>query len=59
MKELKYHLYLSADEQSEVIKALIELKNHLASMGKYTDGVDDVIIKISAAKRKKLNVQYI
>ncbi len=59
MKELKYHLYLSADEKAEIIKALVELKNHLASMGKYTDGVDDVIIKMTAAKRKKLNVQYI
>ena len=59
MKEIKYHLYLSADEQAAIIKALVELKNHLASMGKYTDGVDDVIIKMTAAKRKKLNVQYI
>ena len=59
MKELKYHLYLSADEKAEIIKALVELKNHLASMGKYTDGVDDIILKLSAAKRKKLKVQYI
>lgn len=59
MKEEKYHLYLSADEQIEVIKALISLKNHLASVGKYTDGVDDVILKLSASKRKKLKVHYI
>ena len=59
MKEAKCHLYLSAEEQAEVIKSLIELKNHLASAGRYTDGVDDVILKLSAVKRKKLKVQYI
>lgn len=29
MREKKYHLYLTADEQSKVIQSLIDLKNNL------------------------------
>lgn len=42
MREKKYHLYLTADEQSKVIQSLIDLKNNLIAQGRYTDAVDDV-----------------
>ena len=41
MKEQKYHIYLTEQERSEVIKSLIDLKNALIRQGKYTDAVDD------------------
>lgn len=33
MREKKYHLYLTADEQSKVIQSLIDLKNNLIAQG--------------------------
>lgn len=42
MREQKYHVYLTADEQSRVIQSLIRLKNNLITEGRYTDAVDDV-----------------
>ncbi len=34
MREKKYHLYLTADEQSKVIQSLIDLKNNLIAQGR-------------------------
>ncbi len=53
MKEQKYHIYLTEQERSEVIKSLIDLKNTLIRQGKYTDAVDDLLVKLTGAKRKK------
>ena len=58
MKEQKYHIYLTEQERSEVIKSLIDLKNALIRQGKYTDAVDDVLVKLTGAKRKKLKGVY-
>ena len=44
MKEQKYHIYLTEQERSEVIKSLIDLKNALIRQGKYTDAVDDLLV---------------
>ena len=52
MREKKYHIYLTAEEQSRVIQSLIRLKNQLLEQGKYTDAVDDVLGKVLAAKKK-------
>ena len=59
MREKKYHLYLTADEQSKVIQSLLDLKNNLIAQGRYTDAVDDVLIKFTKARKKKITVQYI
>ena len=57
MREKKYHLYLTADEQSKVIQSLIDLKNNLIAQGRYTDTVDDVLLKVLSAKKKKLKIE--
>lgn len=54
----KYHIYLANKELGELIRQLIKSKNDLISMGRYTDAVDDLIIKVSNAKRKKMNIKY-
>ena len=59
MKAEKYHIYLSEQERSQVIQFLIELKNDLIAQGRYTDAVDDVLIKLTKARKKKITVQYI
>lgn len=46
MREKKYHIYLTAEEQSRVIQSLIRLKNELLEQGRYTDAVDDVLCKV-------------
>ncbi len=57
MRTPKYHLYMTPKEQSEVLKALVDLKNRLISENRYTDAVDDVIVKISKAKKKHMKIQ--
>lgn len=59
MKEAKYHLYLDDNEYSRVIQSLFCLKNSLIEQGRYTDAVDDVLIKLSKARKKRVTVHYI
>ena len=58
MKSLNYHLYLTSKEYTQVIGALVELKNELISEGRYTDAVDELLIKFSKARTKNLKVVY-
>ena len=53
MREKKYHIYLTAEEQSRVIQSLIRLKNVLLEQGRYTDAVDDILCKVLSAKKKR------
>ena len=57
MRETKYHIYLTDDEQSRVIQSLINLKNNLIVKGRYTDAVDEVLLKVLSAKKKKLKIK--
>lgn len=50
MRNPKYHLYLTHDERRTIINSLIDLKNYLVTQGKYTDAVDELIIKLTKAK---------
>ena len=58
MKEQKYHLYLSDDEYRRVLQSLIRLKNSLIAQGRYTDGVDDTLCKVTSAKKQKKKIYY-
>lgn len=59
MREQNYHTYLTEQEQLDVIKLLIDLNTALAAKGKYTDAVDDLLVKLTIARRKKLKISYI
>ena len=59
MKRKDYHIYLDEQEYSQVIQSLVTLKNNLIAQGRYTDAVDDVLIKFTKARKKKITVQYI
>ena len=52
MKEQKYHIYLTNQERSEIIESLIDFKNLRMQQGKYTDAVDEVLVKVIRAKRR-------
>ncbi len=54
----KFYIYLTHEERNLIIESLIEKKNELISAGKYTDGVDDVLLKILLSKKKKVKVVY-
>lgn len=57
MKNSNYHLYLTDDEYSQVIHSLIELKNNLIQAGKYTDVVDDLLVRLISAKKKNIKIR--
>ena len=56
MKNPKYHVYLTNEERSEVLKSLIDLKNEMIAQGKYTDVLDEIIVKLYNARKKNIKV---
>ena len=59
MRNSKYHIYLTPDERCSVINSLIDLRNVLISRGKYTDIIDELLIKLTKAKVKKIKVKEV
>lgn len=53
MKHPKYQVFLNDSEYSDLLCSLIELKNSLIEQGRYTDVIDEILIKLSKSKRKK------
>lgn len=47
MKNKKRYLYLNDDETRLVLQSLICFKNKLQQQGRYTDCVDELILKVS------------
>lgn len=45
MRKRKYYLRLTDAEYRFIFQCLLEYRNKLISQGKYTDGVDELIIK--------------
>lgn len=52
----KYYLALTGNEYNFIFNALNDLRNSLIAQGRYTDGVDDVILKFAGAKMKKFKI---
>ena len=46
MFKKKLYLYLNVEEKKIVVQSLIELKNDLIRQGRYTDPVDELLIKV-------------
>ena len=53
-----FHLALDDVERSMIISSLNRFRNRLIAQGKYTDGVDDVLVKVIGAKKKKFKIIY-
>lgn len=53
MRKQKFYLYLNDTEQRIVLQSLVRLKNRLIQEGRYTDIVDEVIVKLMEATKKK------
>ena len=58
MRNIKFHLALTDSEYSLIINSLNDLRNNLISQGRYSDAVDDVLVKFIGAKKKKFKIIY-
>ena len=59
MRNPKYHIYLTPDERRTVINSLIDLRNDLISQGRYTDIIDELLIKLTKARTKRIKVNEV
>ena len=59
MRNSTYHIYLTPDERRTVINSLIELRNSLISQGRYTDIIDELLIKLTKAKVKSIKIKEV
>ena len=59
MRNPKYYIYLTPDERRTVINSLIDLRNNLILQGKYTDVIDELLIKLTKAKIKNIKVKEV
>ncbi|WP_243240590.1 MULTISPECIES: hypothetical protein [unclassified Ruminococcus] len=53
-----YYIALDDSERRVVVNCLNEMRNKLIADSKYTDAVDEVLLKIIDAKQKKFKVIY-
>ena len=54
----KYHLTMDDAERRLLIGSLNDLCSRLIAEGRYADAVDEALLKIIGAKRKKFKVVY-
>ena len=59
MREQKYHIYLDSHERKLLIHSLVELKNQLIQQGRYTDCIDELILKVINAPTKRMKIEYV
>lgn len=55
----KYHLVLDDYEHSLLIHALNDKRNELIQNGKYTDAVDEILVKVIEASKKKFKIKNV
>ena len=58
MKEKKYYITLDDFERRVVVNCMNEMRNSLIEAGKFTDTLDEVMLKVIRSKQKKLKVIY-
>ena len=57
MRNQKYYIAITESERRIIINALNSLRNKLLTEGRYTDAVDDILIKVVNAPIKKFKVR--
>ena len=58
MRDKKYYIAIGDFERKIIINCLNEMRNKLIADGKYTDAIDEVLLKIIGAKQKKFKVIF-
>ena len=46
MRKQKYYLYLTAEERRYIFNALLSRRNNRVAQGRYTNAVDEAMIKL-------------
>lgn len=57
MRKQKYYLAIDDYENSVIIDSLNNLRNELIADGRYTDAVDELIVKFAHAPIKKFKIK--
>lgn len=57
MRNQKYYLAVDEYERRIIINSLNNLRNKLIAEGRYTDAVDDILLKVANAPIKKFKVR--
>ena len=57
MREQKYYLAFDEIERGIILRSLNELCNRLLLEGRYTDAVDELLIRFENAKKKKFEIR--
>lgn len=58
MRDKKYYIVLDDFERRVIVNCLNEMRNKIIADGKYTDAIDEVLLKIIGAKQKKFKVIF-
>lgn len=54
----KYYIVFDEYERGIIINALNDKRNTLIKEGRYTDAVDEVLLKVINAKQKRFKIRY-
>ena len=54
----KYYIVFDEYERGIIINALNDKRNALIKDGRYTDAVDEVLLKVINAKQKRFKIRY-
>ena len=57
MRNQKHYIAIDENERRIILNALNTLRNKLLAEGRYTDAVDDVLIKVVNAPIKKFKIR--
>ena len=57
MRNSKYYIAIDEYERRIIINSLNNLRNKLIADGRYTDAVDDVLVKVVNAPIKKFKIR--
>lgn len=57
MRNPKYYIAIDEYERGIIINSLNNLRNKLVADGRYTDAVDDVLVKVVNAPIKKFKIR--
>lgn len=52
MRQTKRVVFLTSDEYRLMIHGLVHWRNKLLSQGRYTDAVDELLIKVQKSKKR-------
>ncbi len=54
----KYYIVFDEYERGIIINALNDKRNALIKEGRYTDAVDEVLLKVINARQKRFKIKY-